>query len=178
MVTDRAAVSTRFALSVEPAVTVSGGRPRGGAAMRRNDAMSDTDWDPAGPASAASAASAPSDPAVLPSVPENPGPDPLPGRVWGIVSLALSVLPLLQLVGLVAGVVGLALSLRAGRRNWFAVAGIAVSLLLLIAAGAFAVLFAFSGYDIFGGSVGSVVEVCSELGRGRHLVDGLTYTCD
>jgi hypothetical protein len=174
MVTDPAAVSTRFALSVEPAVTVSGERPRGGAPMRRNDAMTDTDWDPAGPASAP----APSDPAVLPSAQGRPAPDPLPGRVWGIVSLALSVLPLLQLVGLVAGIVGLALSLRAGRRNWFAVAGIAVSLLLLIAAGVFVVLFAFSGYDIFGGSIGSVVEVCSELGRGRHVVDGLTYTCD
>ena len=97
--------------------------------------------------------------------------------MWGIVSLALAVIPLLQLVGLAAGLVGLVLSLRAGRRNWFAVAGIAVSLLLLAAAGMFVVLFAFSGYELFGGSVGDVVTVCSELGPGEHVVDGLSYSC-
>ena len=104
--------------------------------------------------------------------------DPLPGRVWGIVSLALAVLPLLQLVGLVAGIVGLVLSVRAGRRNWFAVAGILVSLLLIALAVTLIVSFAFSGYEVFGGSVGSTVTVCSELGPGEHVVDGLTYRCD
>jgi hypothetical protein len=125
------------------------------------------------------AASAPSPDAVQPPVdPAPPTPhEPEPGRVWGIVSLAMSVIPLLQLVGLVAGVVGLVLSSRAGRRNGFAVAGIVVSLLLLAAAGTFVVLFAFAGYEIFGGSVGSVVTVCSELGRGEHVVDGLSYSC-
>ena len=167
--------------------------------------MTDTDWDPAGATAASAsaqpaahrsrqaepAAHRPTQPQQDPRAPEQPwqpheqqdrreappAPDPLPGRVWGIVSLAFAVIPLLQLVGLVAGIVGLVLSLRAGRRNWFAVAGIAVSLLLLIAAGVFVVLFAFSGYDVFGGSVGSVVEVCGELGRGDHVVDGLTYSC-
>jgi len=112
----------------------------------------------------------------MPGAPEK-HPDPHPGRVWGILSLVLSVLPLLQLVGLAAGIVGLVLSSRAGRRNGFAVAGIAVSLLLMIAAGVFVVLFAFSGYEVFGGSVGSVVTVCGELGRGEHVLDGLTYRC-
>ena len=39
------------------------------------------------------------------------------------------------------------------------------------------VSFAFSGYDLFGGSIGSTVTVCSELGAGEHVVDGLTYRC-
>ncbi len=112
-----------------------------------------------------------------PSAPEPARRDPLPGRVWGIVSLALAVLPLLQLVGLVAGIVGLVLSTRAGRRNWFAVAGIVVSLLLMALAVTLIVSFAFSGYDLFGGSIGSTVTVCSELGAGEHVVDGLTYRC-
>jgi MFS family permease len=111
------------------------------------------------------------------SVPQPARRDPLPGRVWGIVSLALAVLPLLQLVGLVAGIVGLVLSSRVGRRNWFAVAGIVVSLLLIALAVTLIVLFAFNGYEVFGGSVGSVVTVCSELGPGEHVVDGLTYRC-
>lgn len=118
------------------------------------------------------------DPALdHPSAPQAARRDPLPGRVWGIVSLALAVLPLLQLVGLAAGIVGLVLSSRAGRRNWFAVAGIVVSLLLIALAVTLIVLFAFNGYDVFGGSVGSVVTVCSELGPGEHVVDGLTYRC-
>jgi hypothetical protein len=196
MVTDPAAASSHFALSVEAAVTVSGRVPTGGAATRRNSAMTDNEWNPAGPASGPPAqsaasgwivppgpdASVPSTTAggsASPSAPEGTRspPAPEPGRAWGIVSLALSVIPLLQLVGLAAGVVGLVLSSRAGRHNGFAVAGIAVSLLILVAAGAFVVLFAFTGYDMFGGSVGSVVTVCSELGRGEHVIDGLSYTC-
>jgi len=134
--------------------------------------MTETGWDSTTAAPArATAASAPTDAAGERS------PGPLPGRAWGIASLVLSFVPLLQLVGLAAGVVGLVLASRAGRRNRFAIAGIAVSILLTIAACAFVVLFAFSGYGIFGGSVGSVVTVCSELGRGEHVVDGLSYTC-
>jgi hypothetical protein len=127
-----------------------------------------TAWDPG---SASAPAPSPAQEAPRPRA------DPLPGRAWGIVSLVLAVLPLLQLVGLVAGVVGLVLSMRAGRRNWAAVAGIAVSVLLLAAIGVFVIAFAFTGYDLFGGSFGSVVTVCSELGSGEHVVDGLTYTC-
>jgi hypothetical protein len=188
MVTDPAGASTHFALSVDGAVTVSGRAPWGGAGTRRKNAMTDTERDPAGSGSGSGARPVESLQSPEPESPESPvqpQPQPQPpslttpepGRVWGIVSLALSVIPVLQLVGLAAGVVGLVLSSRAGRRNWFAVAGVATSLLLLIAAGTFVVLFAFLGYGVFGGTVGSVVTVCSELGRGEHVVDGLTYSC-
>jgi hypothetical protein len=183
MVTDPAGASTHFALSVERAVTVSGRAPWGGAGTRRKNAMTDTEGNPTGSGSGSvvrpEEAASPTDPlrAPEPELRARSVQSPEPGRVWGIVSLALSVIPVLQLVGLAAGVVGLVLSARAGRRNWFAVAGVAVSLLLLIAAGTFVVLFAFLGYGVFGGTVGSVVTVCSELGRGEHVVDGLTYSC-
>jgi hypothetical protein len=218
MVTDSGGAIAHFALSVEGAVTVAGGRRRA-APGRRNDAMTDTERNgaepapvPAAPVPAApvpSGSLAPSESAVAPgpatapdtvapsavapahptgaadadpavdhpSAPQPKRRDPLPGRVWGIVSLALAVLPLLQLVGLVAGIVGLVLSTRAGRRNWFAVAGIVVSLLLIALVVTLIVSFAFSGYDLFGGSIGSTVTVCSELGAGEHVVDGLSYHC-
>jgi hypothetical protein len=144
--------------------------------MRRNDAMTDTERDPQGLATHPHSGAGEDRSASAAAVPVTPH-EAEPGRVWGIVSLALAVIPLLQLVGLAAGVVGLVLSLRAGRRNWFAVAGIAVALLLLAAAGIVVVLFAFAGYGVFGGSVGDTVTVCSELGSGEHVVDGLSYRC-
>jgi hypothetical protein len=97
--------------------------------------------------------------------------------VWSVLGFALAVLPPFTAFGLVASIVGLVLSRRAGRVNRFAVAGILSALVLMAAVVAFIVALGSSGFAIFGTSVGGTVWVCSELGPGEHVVDGLRYTC-
>lgn len=102
---------------------------------------------------------------------------PPPGRAWGIAGLVLAIVPPFQLAGLVVSAVGLSLSLRRGRGNLPAVAGILISMALILAAVTLVVAFATEGFAMFGDGVGAGVRVCDELGPGMHIVDGLRYTC-
>lgn len=92
-----------------------------------------------------------------------------PGKTLGIIGLVLSFLPFMGLIALILSIVGLNKSKKAGMSNGVAVAGIVLGSLNLIGALVFMV-FMFIGF-------GALAQMCSELGPGTHLIDGITYTC-
>lgn len=90
-------------------------------------------------------------------------------RVLGVVGFALSFIGFLNLAGLVLSIVALVKSRRAGERNGFAVAGIAVaSFTILVVALVLAFLIP---------PVVHVIDECNRLGYGTHVVGNTTYTC-
>ena len=86
-----------------------------------------------------------------------------PGKVLGIVGLVLSI-PL-SLVGLVLGIVGLVKSRRARLNNWWAVAAIVVSFLVIVA------------IVIWAATLVWLMGECAELGPGIHDVNGRPIEC-
>jgi hypothetical protein len=86
-----------------------------------------------------------------------------PGKTLGVVALVLSI-PL-ALVSLVLGVVGLVKSRRAGQRNWWAVAAIVVSFLVIVAV------------VIWAATLVWLMGECAELGPGLHDVGGRPIEC-
>jgi len=86
-----------------------------------------------------------------------------PGKTLGILGLVLSI-PL-SLVGLVLGVVGLVRSRRAGLHNWWAVAAIVVSFLVIVA------------IVIWASTLVWLMGECAELGPGIHEVNGRPIEC-
>ncbi|KRC42540.1 hypothetical protein ASE27_02930 [Oerskovia sp. Root918] len=88
---------------------------------------------------------------------------PTPGKTLGIVALVLSI-PL-SLVGLVLGIVGLVKARRAHRSNWWAVAAIIVSFLVIVA------------IVIWAATLVWLMGECAELGPGIHEVDGRPIEC-
>jgi hypothetical protein len=114
---------------------------------------------------------APTSPEQQPTTPQNdaqPTPQHNPGSTLGIVSIIVSLFGL-GLIGLILGIIGLKKSKAVGMGNGAAVAGIVISILSII--GGLLVI----GLLFFGAS--EIVQKCSELGPGTHLVDGVTYTC-
>ncbi|MEY9951754.1 DUF4190 domain-containing protein [Leifsonia sp. EB34] len=90
-------------------------------------------------------------------------------RVLGIVGFVLSFIGVLDVVGLVLCIVALVKSRRAGERNGFAIAGIAVaSLTILMTALFLAALIP---------PIAHLAEECNRLGYGTHVVGNTTYTC-
>lgn len=93
-------------------------------------------------------------------------------RTFGLISLllAITVAP----AGVVAAIIALVRSRRAGYRNTLALAaliyGLAVTVLSLLAIG----LAALWGFAIFG----PAFETCRELGRGIWEIDGVLYRCN
>jgi hypothetical protein len=86
-----------------------------------------------------------------------------PGKTLGVVALVLS-LPL-SLVSLVLGIVALVKSRRAGQRNWWAVAAIVVSFLVIVA------------LVIWAATIAWLMGECAELGPGIHEVGGRPIEC-
>ncbi len=93
-----------------------------------------------------------------------------PGKVLGIISF-VGIFIGFGLISIILGIIGLKKSKRAGHKNGFAVAGIILGILEVIAAlviTTFIILFAISA-----------VNVCSELGSGTHvLTDGSQINCN
>lgn len=110
------------------------------------------------------------DPAAAPVPSSAPAPASRPGRVLGIVGLVLAIVWPLQLLGLILSIVALVQSKRAGLKNGPAVAGIIVSIVLLVVSVLITVLF----WNVLTG----VASACADLGPGVHEVDGITYTCN
>ena len=99
-----------------------------------------------------------------------------PGKTMGIVGLILSCLffiPFASLVGVILSIVGLVQSRKAKMSNGPALAGIIIGgvvfILTLIATIA---IFVFAVDQ-----VGTLFEVCEDLGPGTHFVDGEIYEC-
>ncbi|MFY9227929.1 MAG: hypothetical protein WAO28_01195 [Candidatus Microsaccharimonas sp.] len=91
-----------------------------------------------------------------------------PGKGIGIASLIVSFLGI-GLVGLILGIIGINKSKAAGQGNGFAIAGIILGILNIIATIIFVIVMV--------GAAGVLLEKCKELGPGSHVVDGVTYTC-
>ena len=149
--------------------------------MQARSAPSQGMWRAAAPAAASTDAAAPTDNGTQSD--SGAQSDSARARVahaasvWSGVGFGLAVLPPFWLFGLAACVVGIVLSRRAGRINRLAVAGVILALALTASAVALLVALGSSGFALFGTSVGSTVWVCTELGQGEHVVDGLRYTC-
>lgn len=90
-----------------------------------------------------------------------------PGATIGIAGLVLSFV--LAPVGLIVSIVAIVRSRRSGRRNGFAIAGVAVATTLLAG---FALLAALIVPPIV-----DAVQTCADLGPGVHQVGNARYTC-
>lgn len=90
-----------------------------------------------------------------------------PGATLGIVGLVLAFF--MAPVGLIVSIVALVRSRRSGRRNGFAIAGVAVAATLLVG---FAMLMALIVPPIV-----DAVQTCADLGPGVHQVGDARYTC-
>ncbi|MFJ2661878.1 DUF4190 domain-containing protein [Arthrobacter koreensis] len=99
-----------------------------------------------------------------------------PGKTMGIVGLILSCLffiPFASLVGVILSIVGLVQSRKAKMSNGPALAGIIIGGVVFILT-----LIATIAIFIFAvDQVGTLFEVCEDLGPGTHFVDGEIYEC-
>ena len=86
------------------------------------------------------------------------------GRGLGITALILAIL--LNIVGLILGIIALLISRRAGARNGWAIAAIIVGAITFVLLGA-ATLVGLSAIN----------SQCGDLGPGVHQWNGLTLTC-
>ena len=86
------------------------------------------------------------------------------GRGLGITALILAIL--LNIVGLILGIIALAISRKAGAKNGWAVAAIIVGAVTFVVLG---------GATLIGLTV--VNSQCGDLGPGVHQWNGLTLTC-
>ncbi|WP_127792044.1 DUF4190 domain-containing protein [Agromyces sp. LHK192] len=131
---------------------------------------------PPAPPAASVPPTAPSQP-VPPAPPAPAGapaanPDTFPGKTLGIVGLVLAIL--MPLIGLILSIVANSQSKKAGFKNGPAKAGIIVGAILLV----IGVIVTVIVIIISIAAVGSLADICSELGPGVWDVDGVTYTCN
>ena len=89
-----------------------------------------------------------------------------PGKVLGIVGLVLAIIWPFQLLGLILSIVARVQSKSAGVKNTPALAGIIISVILLLGTILF---FVLGGVALF--------SQCAALGPGIHEVNGVTVTC-
>jgi len=93
-------------------------------------------------------------------------PAAVPGKVLGIIGLILAIVWPFQLLGLILSIVARVQSKNAGVKNTPALAGIIISLILLVVTILF---FVLGGVALF--------SQCAALGPGIHDVNGVTVTC-
>ena len=93
-----------------------------------------------------------------------------PGKTMGVVALVLSILPFLQLFGVILGFVGLTQSKKVGQKNGLALAAIIIGFVLMALSIILVVVGLAGTFAVIGGA-------CAELGSGVWEVDGVTYTC-
>jgi len=91
-----------------------------------------------------------------------------PGKTLGIVSLVTSLVGLGP-VGIITGAIGISKSKKGGQSNPLALAGIIVGVISTIL-GTLLIVAIVSAATM-------LVQKCSELGNGTHVVDGITYNC-
>jgi ABC-type transport system involved in multi-copper enzyme maturation permease subunit len=107
-------------------------------------------------------------------VPPSNGVAPAPGggdpfRVFGIVGFVLSLFAILNFAGLAISVIALVRSQRTGFRNRFALAGVVIAGL-----GVLATLIIVA---IVGSTLVDAAQTCARLGDGVHIVGNATYSC-
>jgi hypothetical protein len=90
-----------------------------------------------------------------------------PARTLGVVGLVLAIFA--NVIGLVVSIVAFTKSKRAGFKNGVALAGIVI--------GAITTLGVLSVAIVGGVAAKGLVDTCTELGPGQHVVNGVTYTC-
>lgn len=103
-------------------------------------------------------------------------PAPQPGKTMGIIGLILSCLffiPFASLVGMILSIVAFVQSRKARMSNGPALAGIIIgAVVFVLTLLATILIFAFAVDQ-----VGSLIEICEDLGPGTHFVDGEVYEC-
>lgn len=92
-----------------------------------------------------------------------------PHFVLGIVGFALTLIALLNIVGLVLSIIAFVKSKRAGFTNGFALAGLII--------GGLGVLFLVVFAAVAVPALVDAAQTCARLGDGVHELDGATYTC-
>lgn len=100
-------------------------------------------------------------------VPAPGGADPF--RVFGIVGFVLSLFAILNFAGLIISIVALIRSKRAGFRNRFALAGVVIA-----GIGVLATLIIVA---IAAGALVDAAQTCARLGDGVHVIGNATYSC-
>ena len=93
-------------------------------------------------------------------------PAAVPGKVLGIIGLILAIVWPFQFLGLILSIVARVQSKNAGVKNTPALAGIIISIILLLGTILF---FVLGGVALF--------SQCAALGPGIHDVNGVTVTC-
>jgi predicted permease len=94
---------------------------------------------------------------------------PNPGKGLGIASFVISLVGG-GLIGLILGIIAKKKSKAAGQGNRFAVAGIIIGVINIIAVTLIMILVAYNGV--------AIAAKCNELGVGTHVVEGVTYNCE
>jgi hypothetical protein len=92
-----------------------------------------------------------------------------PSRGFEIAGFVLSFFGFLAIAGLIMSTISFRRLGRAGQPRGLALAGIIISIVVLL------LTIAFIVAGIVGAS--ALVGACQDLGPGTHVVDGVTYTC-
>jgi heme/copper-type cytochrome/quinol oxidase subunit 2 len=121
---------------------------------------------PTPPSVAAPAPEAPAT-AQAPVAPAQPVANEDPGKTLGIVGLILAIL--FPLVGFIVSLIARSKSKKAGHSNTPAIIGIIISVILFVIQTIVVIAMV--------AAIASVVQKCSELGPGTHVVGGTTYEC-
>lgn len=101
-----------------------------------------------------------------------PAPAASDGKTLGIVALILAFV--VQLAGLIVGIIARGQSKRAGVSNGPATAAIVISIVLMVVGIIFAIVLIVGGGLLFG----NLAELCAQYGPGTHtLPNGTTLTC-
>ncbi|VXB93255.1 hypothetical protein [Frigoribacterium sp. 9N] len=92
-----------------------------------------------------------------------------PSRGFEIAGFVLSFFGFLAIAGLIMSTISFRRLGRAGQPRGLSLAGIIISIVVLL------LTLAFIVAAIVGAS--TLLETCADLGPGTHVVDGVTYTC-
>lgn len=92
-----------------------------------------------------------------------------PFRAFGILGFVLAFFAVLNFAGFVISIIALVRSKRAGFRNGFALAGLVISSLGILAT--------LLIVGVFGYALIDAAQTCARLGDGVHTVGTATYTC-
>jgi len=119
------------------------------------------------------------EPVQQPVPPAQPSPEVTPvadnpGKTLGIVSMILSIIGL-GLVGVILALIGMSKSKKAGQKNGFALAGLILGILNIIAGIAVFVLVGYGGIQ----AAAEIAAACAESVTGSvALSDGTVVACE
>ncbi|MBG6192294.1 putative membrane protein [Arthrobacter sp. CAN_A212] len=95
-----------------------------------------------------------------------------PGKTLGIIGFILSLIPFLNVVGLIVSIVAMVKSRRARMGNGFALAGIIIGALAVIAT-----VILIVTVIAFAPLISEVAEFCEQAGPGTQTFNGETIQC-